>query len=176
MVLVYSTGEKGQCFVETKSLDGETNLKIKNTQKDIHDRYQGSGGGPAKHDLATLKASIQCEHPNNAIYKFEGNMVIEGYMDQTTKTMKKTISLGPDNLLLRGMNLRNTDKVYGIVVFTGHDTKVMQNSAKAVLKFSKLEKMMNISILVVLALQTFLAFIAAGVGWTWMANNQCGQD
>ena len=90
--------------------------------------------------------------------------------------MKKTISLGPDNLLLRGMNLRNTDKVYGIVVFTGHDTKVMQNSAKAVLKFSKLEKMMNISILVVLALQTFLAFIAAGVGWTWMANNQCGQD
>ena len=35
--------------------------------------------------------------------------------------------------------------------------------------------MMNISILVVLGLQTFLAFIAAGFGWTWMADNQCDQ-
>jgi len=31
IVLLYSTGQKGTCFVETKSLDGETNLKIKNT-------------------------------------------------------------------------------------------------------------------------------------------------
>ena len=31
MVLLYSSGQKGSCYVETKSLDGETNLKIKNT-------------------------------------------------------------------------------------------------------------------------------------------------
>ena len=33
IVIIASTGQKGQCFVETKSLDGETNLKIKATPK-----------------------------------------------------------------------------------------------------------------------------------------------
>ena len=41
------------------------------------------------------------------------------------------------------MSLRNTEYVYGISVFTGHDTKVMKNSASAVYKFSSLEKLTN---------------------------------
>jgi P-type E1-E2 ATPase len=30
MVILSSSGPKGTCYVETKNLDGETNLKIKN--------------------------------------------------------------------------------------------------------------------------------------------------
>lgn len=37
-----------------------------------------------------------------------------------------TVPLGPDQLLLRGAQLRNTQWVHGIVVYTGHDTKLMQ--------------------------------------------------
>ncbi len=33
LLLLNSSGAKGSCFVETKGLDGETNLKIKNTAK-----------------------------------------------------------------------------------------------------------------------------------------------
>ena len=29
MILIKTSDRKGQCFVETKNLDGETNLKIK---------------------------------------------------------------------------------------------------------------------------------------------------
>lgn len=36
--------------------------------------------------------------------------------------------LGPDQILLRGAQLRNTQWVHGIVVYTGHDTKLMQVS------------------------------------------------
>lgn len=36
--------------------------------------------------------------------------------------------LGPDLVLLRGAQLRNTQWVVGIVVYTGHDTKLMQVS------------------------------------------------
>jgi magnesium-transporting ATPase (P-type) len=36
MVLLVSSEPKGTLFIETKNLDGETNLKIKNVQKDIN--------------------------------------------------------------------------------------------------------------------------------------------
>lgn len=68
------------------------------------------------------------------------------------------------------MMLRNTEWIYGIVVFTGHDTKVMKNSAPAIYKFSKLEKMMNKSIVVVLALQFALACVASAIGCSYLAE------
>lgn len=37
-----------------------------------------------------------------------------------------TVPLGSDQILLRGAQLRNTQWVHGIVVYTGHDTKLMQ--------------------------------------------------
>jgi len=122
--------------------------------------------------LVDLKAYVHCEEPNNAIYKFEGNIEIEGLKEKGGRG-PKTISLGPDNLLLRGMNLRNTEAAFGVVVFAGHDTKVMRNSAKAVYKFSKLEKMMNVSIAVVLSLQLLLALIGAAWGYKWLGEYSC---
>lgn len=62
---------------------------------------------------------IYCEKPNNAIYKFEGYMELQN---------KKKISLGAENMILRGCKLRNTEHVFGLAVFTGHDSKIMMNS------------------------------------------------
>ena len=53
------------------------------------------------------------------------------------------IPLNIDNLLLRGASLKNTEKVLGLVVYAGHDTKIMRNSPGAKLKRSKLEKGTN---------------------------------
>jgi phospholipid-transporting ATPase len=53
--------------------------------------------------------------------------------------------------LLRGSSIRNTNYIYGVVVFTGHDTKIMKNSAAAKYKFSSLEILTNKAILVVLS-------------------------
>lgn len=39
-ILILSTSdEKGNCFVETKNLDGETNLKLKSTQKKLFEHF-----------------------------------------------------------------------------------------------------------------------------------------
>ena len=40
----------------------------------------------------------------------------------------ETIPAGPENLLLRGSTLRNTGWVWGLCVYTGKDSKIMQNS------------------------------------------------
>ena len=55
----------------------------------------------------------------------------------------KVIPLNIENLLLRGTSLKNTESIYGIVVFTGHDTKIMNNQASSKYKRSNIERIMN---------------------------------
>jgi phospholipid-transporting ATPase len=60
--------------------------------------------------------------------------------------------------------MRNTDSLYGICVYSGHHTKVMMNSARPRNKISDLERLMNRSILIILATQFCLSLIGAIVG------------
>ena len=103
-----------------------------------------------------MNGHIICERPNTAIYKYEGYMQLGPHEEK--------ISLNTDYVLLRGMSLRNTEHVYGVVVFTGHDTKVMKNSATGKYKFSSLEKLTNKSIYIIFLIQCILAFTAALLG------------
>jgi phospholipid-transporting ATPase len=34
-------------------------------------------------------------------------------------------------MVLRGCSLKNTDWIEGVIIFTGHETKLMQNSTAA---------------------------------------------
>ena len=51
--------------------------------------------------------------------------------------------MGSDQLVLRGATLRNTQWVHGLVIYTGHDTKLMQNSTRPPLKLSSVERLTN---------------------------------
>uniref|UniRef100_A0A8B9KTQ4 Phospholipid-transporting ATPase n=1 Tax=Astyanax mexicanus TaxID=7994 RepID=A0A8B9KTQ4_ASTMX len=123
---------QGMCYIETSNLDGETNLKIRqglqitSEIKDID-------------SLMRLSGRMECESPNRHLYEFVGNIRMDGH---------STVPLGPDQILLRGAQLRNTQWVHGIVVYTGHDTKLMQNSTRPPLKLSNVERITNFQILV----------------------------
>jgi phospholipid-translocating ATPase len=41
MLLLNSEGIDGICYVETKNLDGETNLKLKQAPKELNETYTG---------------------------------------------------------------------------------------------------------------------------------------
>ena len=77
------------------------------------------------------------------------------------------ISLNADNLLLRGSSLRNTEFVFGVVVFTGHDTKVMQNLPEAKFKFSTLEKITNHAIVIIMIFSVVASLIGSLYGSSW---------
>ena len=85
----------------------------------------------------------------------------------TLDGFKNGLSLGIDNVLLRGSIMRNTEYVFGLAIYQGHDTKIMQNSSKAKMKFSKLERQTNKTIGIMLLLSICIAFVGAFVGATW---------
>jgi len=50
------------------------------------------------------------------------------------------IPITMENMLLRGTRLKNTDYIYGLVVYTGKDTRLAQNSRKTSTKFPTADK------------------------------------
>lgn len=93
-----SVESNGTCYVETKNLDGEQNLKTKMAVP-----------------FPSEVKEIVCDKPNRNLYRFEG-LIRNKYSEP--------VSLSADNLLLRGSSLRNTDYVIGIVIYAGNETKI----------------------------------------------------
>jgi magnesium-transporting ATPase (P-type) len=59
---------QGLCYVETKSLDGETNLKLRQAMECT----ANLGDNPT--DFMQMEGYIECETPNKGISKFTGKM------------------------------------------------------------------------------------------------------
>uniref|UniRef100_A0A8C1FTQ1 Phospholipid-transporting ATPase n=1 Tax=Cyprinus carpio carpio TaxID=630221 RepID=A0A8C1FTQ1_CYPCA len=68
------------------------------------------------------------------LYEFVGNIRLDGHRYEK-------------NQQTGGAQLRNTQWIHGIVVYTGHDTKLMQNSTFPPLKLSNVERITNFQIL-----------------------------
>ncbi|KAJ8649723.1 hypothetical protein MRB53_002746 [Persea americana] len=144
LLFLASTNPDGVCYIETANLDGETNLKIRKALERTWDYLH-----PDK--AAEFKGEIQCEQPNNSLYTFTGNLMIQ----------KQTLPLSPNQILLRGCSLRNTDYIVGAVVFTGHETKVMMNAMNVPSKRSTLERKLDKLILALFGALFFMCLIGA---------------
>ncbi|KAG2538155.1 hypothetical protein PVAP13_9NG382100 [Panicum virgatum] len=144
LLFLSSTNPDGVCYIETANLDGETNLKIRKALERTWDFVT-----PEK--ASGFKGEVQCEQPNNSLYTFTGNLIVD----------KQTIPLSPNQLLLRGCSLRNTEYIVGAVIFTGHETKVMMNSMNVPSKRSTLEKKLDKLILALFATLFSMCVIGA---------------
>lgn len=143
LILLSSSEPQGISFIETSNLDGETNLKIRQGLPDTSSIVEAS-------NLMHLQATIESEPPNRLLYEYNGNF----------KELNKQVQpLGPDQVLLRGAMLRNTSWVFGVVIYTGHDTKLMRNSTSAPLKRSTVDKMTNTQVLMLFFILICLCLI-----------------
>ncbi|XP_077871790.1 phospholipid-transporting ATPase IB-like isoform X5 [Ictidomys tridecemlineatus] len=77
------------------------------------------------------------------------------------------ISVGPDQMLLRGTQLKNTQWIIGVVIYTGFETKLMQNSVKSPLKRSQVEKVTNMQILILLLLLFVISAVSCVGATIW---------
>ena len=161
LVLLSSVNKDGGCYVETSNIDGETNLKIREAETTLAQHVRtGAGVDPIK--LAELRGELKCEAPNKNIHSFVGRIDVSEDSESS-----KPIAVGSKQFLLRGSQLRNTPWIWGIVVYTGPQTKVMKNSRDAPSKLSILEQTMNQCIMLVLATQMVVCLAGAVAGkWT----------
>ncbi|XP_058073959.1 probable phospholipid-transporting ATPase 4 [Magnolia sinica] len=144
LLLLSSSYEDGICYVETMNLDGETNLKVKRSLEVTL---------PLEDDEAfkDFTGTIRCEDPNPSLYTFVGNFEYD----------RQIYVLDPSQVLLRDSKLRNTAYVYGAVIFTGHDSKVMQNATKSPSKRSRIEKKMDYIIYILFTLLILISLISS---------------
>ena len=113
-----------------------------------------------------LDGMIECEAPNRHLYDFTGNIRPSG---------RQVIALGPEQLLLRGSRLRNTEWLFGIVVFTGHDSKLMRNSKQSAilrLKRSQLDEFANRQIIMMFALLIVICLVSAVGNVIWKSHHE----
>ncbi|XP_038897837.1 probable phospholipid-transporting ATPase 4 [Benincasa hispida] len=144
LLLLSSCYEDGICYVETMNLDGETNLKVKRSLEVTL----------SLDDDATFKdftGKIYCEDPNPNLYTFVGNFEYD----------RQIYPLDPSQILLRDSKLRNTAYAYGVVIFTGHDSKVMQNATKSPSKRSRIERKMDKIIYILFTLLILISSISS---------------
>ncbi|MDP2434900.1 MAG: hypothetical protein Q8P67_04090, partial [archaeon] len=146
LFLLSSDKENGQCHIMTANLDGETNLKMRQAL------------GPTRvcrtvEQLAQLRFTVDSEAPSPNLNSFDARMDIEG----------TSHGLTTDQLLVRGTVLKNAHYAYGLVLYTGPQTKYMLNTTDPPHKTSNIEKRLNRIILVVLLLLMALCAFSASV-------------
>jgi phospholipid-transporting ATPase len=148
IVLLASSEPEGLCYIETANLDGETNLKIKQGIPETADLVSLS-------DLSRLGGKIRSEQPNSSLYTYEATLTIAAGGGE------KELPLAPDQLLLRGATLRNTPWIHGVVVFTGHETKLMRNATATPIKTTSVERLLNRQILMLVGILVALSIVSS---------------
>ncbi|KUF97310.1 hypothetical protein AM588_10011670 [Phytophthora nicotianae] len=196
------SAESNLAYIETKSLDGETNLKIRTAIPLVASLCRGSstksrtieGGG-----YNELRGMMVCEQPNNRITSFDGTFsailspaqaemlgvaandpnsaqlaapVQTASLLQTEMTgdglVRVRVPVTAKQMMLRSCVLRNTRSVTGMVVFTGHETKVFCSNTEPVVKTSSVERRLNRLIIGIVFIQQLVCFLGALLGAHWM--------
>uniref|UniRef100_A0A670IWD6 Phospholipid-transporting ATPase n=1 Tax=Podarcis muralis TaxID=64176 RepID=A0A670IWD6_PODMU len=123
----------------------ETNLKVKQALTVTAEL------GEDLQALSSFDGEIKCEAPNNKLDKFMGTLLFKG----------EKYALDNEKMLLRGCTIRNTDWCFGLVIFAGPDTKLMQNSGRTTFKRTSIDRLMNFLVLVIFVLLAAMCSVLA---------------
>lgn len=114
LALLHTNGDNDVAYVETMALDGETNLKSKQTTASISKAIEN------QEDILVCDAHFVVEDPNQDLYNFEGRVTVDG----------KSAPLTLNEIIFRGSILRNTPDAVGVVIYSGEECRIRMNANK----------------------------------------------
>lgn len=135
IIVCSSSEEEDCCYVETKNLDGETNLKVRHAVPELAQSIRS-----AKQCSEAL-LRVDAEPQDTNMYRLNASVVLGDRFDRDGQPLRCPVTI--NQILLRGCNIRNTRWVIGLVIMTGADTKIIANSGNTPTKRGKVEKAMN---------------------------------
>ncbi len=112
----------------------------------------------SKSELSRFVGFVECENPNPKLDNFLGRLTALKGGDKDDldadpdRSDLDTCSLTHDNLLLSGTVLKNVSEAYGVCVYSGMQTKMSLNSKITSIKFSTVERSLNVFLLFFLLL------------------------
>uniref|UniRef100_A0A671X971 Phospholipid-transporting ATPase n=1 Tax=Sparus aurata TaxID=8175 RepID=A0A671X971_SPAAU len=110
--------------------------------------------------LSLPQGEVLCEPPNNRLDRFTGTLTYAG----------QKYPLDNEKILLRGCTLRNTEWCFGLVLFGGPETKLMQNCGKTTFKRTSIDRLMNFLVICIFAFLAFMCIILAIGNYCWELN------
>ncbi|KAH6876262.1 hypothetical protein BKA58DRAFT_138213 [Alternaria rosae] len=155
MALLHTNGENNVAFVETMALDGETNLKSKQTPASVSKTIID------QEDVLKTKAEFVVEDPNRDLYSFEGRVMVD----------EKQAPLTLSEIIFRGSILRNTPDAIGMVIYSGEECRIRMNSNKNPrIKAPALQGLVNRIVILIVVFVIALSIFNAVAYKIWQKN------
>jgi magnesium-transporting ATPase (P-type) len=164
LFVVCSSNKDGIFYLQTSNLDGETNLKerevLMNIQrifykKKLKDENHLEKTFEGYNDQGKENCYIEVDQPNKNIYLINGKIIFNE---------KDKFYFDIKNTAIRGAILKNAKFIYGIVIYTGKETKIMQNFIKYKNKFAYLDALIDDIIIVIIIIRVFLIILLMLIG------------
>ena len=125
----YNDSEENQAFIRTDQLDGETDWKLR--------KAPGISQSKSERDIVNINGYIEYEAPSKLIYNFQG--VLKFQNDQGI-IQKEPLNL--ENTMWASTVVAS-QKIIGIVIYTGKETRAQMNSSTPKYKLGILDQELN---------------------------------
>lgn len=166
MIFLASAFAKGHCFIDKANLNGETTLEVVSSLTTTRAMISSDN------DLRLFSCHFEYEPPNKRFDSFRGHMTVLSAGEEIE------VPVTGKALLMRETNLKNTDFVYGLVVYTGNDTKIQKSNSdgeKAKRKRSRIMGMVQTMLQAMVMAQLVLCVIGGILSGTWIDRHK-GSD
>ncbi|PWY72960.1 phospholipid-translocating P-type ATPase [Aspergillus heteromorphus CBS 117.55] len=161
LVILSTSDPDGACYVETKNLDGETNLKV---------RHALNCGRTVRNARDCERAEFTIESPpaHANLYAFNGAVFWNQQDDPEAPPQEQVEPITINNILLRGCSLQNTEWALGVVLFTGSESKIMLNQGITPTKRPQMARNMNRNVIYNFAILFIMCLISGFInGFAW---------
>ena len=182
ILLVSGVGGGSLVYVDTKNLDGETNLKPKavplSLLRGFREDWKGVGG---------MDVKVTVDAPNGDMRSFSGEIRVDGEGSRARPKTPRSArgdkgeakagkgddsseALTLDHFILSDCLVRNTPWLIGLIIYAGEDTKIRQNMKAQLTESRRKETRVfamtkRIFLLMVLVQVVMCALAAVLAGW-----------
>ncbi|EGR32280.1 hypothetical protein IMG5_090120, partial [Ichthyophthirius multifiliis] len=133
LILLSSADNSGDVFIKTDQLDGETDWKLRKPVHLINQKVIQQGIDC----ILNINGYFEIQKPIENIYQFIG---VLNLTNEDNQQVKESISL---EQTMWSSTVLASGQIYGLVIFTGNETRMAMNSRETRSKFGQLDCELN---------------------------------